>query len=545
MTDDAGADELGADELELLRRMFSDAAGSSAAPDAHAWESVRARVKRAADDELATAPSWRAIRRRPRGAAAWSGRRPAERWAKIGTAALAIAVTAGAVTAGAVLASIGPGPRHPSPPPGWRVVSTVRPVPFRAAPDRISFANHVTCPASKTCFLMATVMNPSTYSAAAANLYSSSDGGAHWRRLPLPRGAMATTGLSCTSPTSCAAGGLLFPLRHPGAGRASAPRNLTSGKPVLLTTANGGASWSTQAVPVPSARPPGGGGSKGGTLRGRLSAVSCPAARTCMGTAFAYLDRPGWPSMTEDLFLRSIDGGRSWASQVLPGQPGLVRSKPPIPPPLVLPAVLRCPTARECVVMATARRSGQPLPTLETWRTVNAGATWSRSTLPEGLSGTYSTAFGKPSCPDAAHCWVLLSRQGAAPAGRSGEPVPGTTLASTGNGGRTWRLHRLPGTGRRGYWASLSCTAPGTCWLGGSVNGRASLMVTRDGGRRWSGVPLPPKAQGSGSGSGSGSANHLYSIHRISCRPGGSCIALASRSGPAVAGSTEAVLTNG
>jgi photosystem II stability/assembly factor-like uncharacterized protein len=132
-------------------------------------------------------------------------------------------------------------------------------------------------------------------------------------------------------------------------------------------------------------------------------------------------------------------------------------------------------------------RSGVPAHTTPLWFTANAGATWSRRTIP---CASFSPNMALSVAPDGTVFDVC-----------AGEPSAGNQLKETvrsTNEGRSWRvrsmchfsttggLHCTPRSQFSGYLGAIDAVSRSTVYL---VGDRSTLMVSRDGGVTWKLVP--------------------------------------------------------
>jgi hypothetical protein len=491
------------DELQLLQQVFT----GDHIPSDHAWTLVRDRITAERGQEDRPAP----VRHRHR------HRRQARRIPIVLASVAAVLVGVVSVTQLATTSIL---PQASSAP--WHLAAMVSTTPFVAASANIAFADHVTCPTSADCYLVSTPLD-SSFGDAVNNVYASTDTGSHWSQLTLPHDAIATTALSCVTATRCMAGGGLL-RAYTGDPAVAKPQR----DPVLLSTVDGGGTWSVQPVPIPSAVQGLTSDPQRVVLPGTFNQLICLTAELCMATASAPFAGPGEAAVERNVFLRTDDGGSHWSNKVLPGQPG--------PEPGVgvnelaqaSPAVMSCPTSQACAALATVDSTDARTPSTVSWRTKDGGTTWSTKTLPQGVQ----VMGAEPSCPDALHCWLPVAQQKA----------PGALLLSelltTRDGGASWQVQPIPLSG--GFLTSVSCPTNNDCWVSGGTGGPSSrgvIMDTHDGGLHWASAALP-------GGSGSGLAGTLASIDEVDCNAQQSCVALGSPVGITTHGTEEAILAN-
>ena len=475
------------DELQLLQEVFQN----GEAPDAHAWDVLNQRLSTVmkSEQELNDGPSGRGyatlhVRRR-----------------------FVVTMIAAAVLIAALVVSInGLGSQSVASASPFRLASLVKFPGFEASSQSVQFANHVTCPTSVDCYLVARFMNAPTASAG-NNVYSSTDGGSTWQELALPSGTYVETALSCTSSVRCSAGGS----RYEGLDANGKPVM----NPVFLSTPNGGESWTVQPFPTPRL------GQFQLLFSTFVTQLSCPSSETCEALLVANFGGPGYSTAVDNVFMRTDDGGQSWSTTILPGQPaptsggGLMNSP--------MNNGMSCPSTQFCVASALLSPMGGS--TSIVWRTDDGGATWLVGWLPDGL-----TSAGPLSCPNSLHCWIV--------AGSYGKGSNSQLLEST-DGGASWSVRspqELPTTIN---WGSVSCPTDNNCWLAGEVTGanRESVVyASNDGGQTWTNVPLP-------SAVGVESAP-LKGIDEIDCNSGLTCVVLGIPAGVSEDGVNEAILTN-
>jgi hypothetical protein len=474
------------DELQLLQEVFE----KEEPPGAHAWDVMNKRFSSAVTNE----PHHRD--RSP------SHVRLTRQWRRRMTISLAAAVLVVGVVVS--IGSIDNPPVASASP--FRLASLVTVQPFTTSPGSVQFANHVTCPTSTDCYLVARLMNAPTTSAG-NNVYSSTDGGSTWQELALPSGTYVETALSCTSSVHCSAGGS----QYEGLDANGKPVM----NPVLLSTSNGGERWTVRPFPTPRLGQY--------QLLGNIAVtqLSCPSSETCEALLVANFGGPGYSTAADNVFMRTDDGGQSWSTTILPGQSaprsggGFVNSP--------MNNGMSCPSTQVCIASALLSPIGGA--TSIVWRTDDGGATWLVSSLPDGLTST-----GPLSCPDSLHCWIV--------AGSYGKGSNSQLLESI-DGGASWSVRSPQGLATTVSWGSVSCPTNDDCWLAGQtvgVSSKSVLYFSRDGGQTWTDVLLPTAV-------GAESAP-LKRIDEIDCNAGLTCLALGIPAGISADGVNEAILTN-
>ena len=294
---------------------------------------------------------------------------------------------------------------------------------------------------------------------------------------------------------------------------------------LLLTTTDGGTTWSEHNVPITpvlgnnAAFDP----DLSGTW-GQLTQLSCFDANTCDAFGLAPSDQEEEPvghtgnTVTRNVFLQTTNGGITWSTYDFPwvanpdGSAGWSNWQV---------AVFSCASAQDCVGMSWVMTgNASQISTEFSWMTTDGGATWTRAWLPkigDSLSNVRSI-----SCPDAAHC-VAVGAYGAA----------GTAwlsfIATTSDGGSTWTIE-TPSTNPGTYLLSVSCANNQECWAVGTANRDTSdvMITTSDAGASWVPVQVPA----------------LAGILDVVCLPAGSCYGIGTSAlvGPETP-STE-VITN-
>lgn len=293
--------------------------------------------------------------------------------------------------------------------------------------------------------------------------YRSGDGGRSWTRTPLPGATYLSSSISCTSASRCAVGariGTTFSLDAPGStaavlttadgGRSWQQHRLPSWVGLatgvtcptatrcvavveastratiggmapwdgadrfyassILTTADGGRTWSTSPLP-----------GRSGDQYLSLHALACPTARECVvaGERAAIVPRAlassdggtGYVIGTSTgVVLASVDGGRTFTGRTQPA----------------VPVVASCPAPTSCLALARGSGPGSAVVLAGSvtgpWRTVPVTG------LPAAIGGALSSL----ECPTAGHCLAVGG--------------PGL-VEVTADGGRTWRAgHVASGT---------------------------------------------------------------------------------------------------
>lgn len=334
-------------------------------------------------------------------------------------------------------------------------------------------SGYIDCPATSVCYLMSGHYPNANADAPllSESLYVTDDVGTNWSVLPMPSGFAPTSLLSCGSANTCAAAGTY------------------QGRPVFLTTTNGGHTFTMDPLPRGI---------------GTLDALTCPSKQVCRGLAASAEKNKGF---IDSMFLSTDDGGATFTEH-------------PIVTGLYMPSIA-CPSALECIAVGTNGVSGRSGSVGIAELTSDDGAQWS--------VGAFPARFDVPvalSCANALDCSVI--------GGIATSSSPGLTpnLASTTNGGKNWALDPIPADVPGATFAGLSCPSPEVCWASGSesvsqqigdiTNGGSSMMLgTTDGGATWSKVTFSvPQSAPNYDG------QSFQSIGMISCATANVCVAL-------------------
>jgi hypothetical protein len=411
------------------------------------------------------------------------GRPGGRRWTLVAASAALVAAAAGGVVAGE--RSV-PSERHVAvrvAPSVWRLTANLNGSGFQASTDTPDAISYVTCMDARTCFLSA--VYGLDFGGQGA-LYVSHDGGYHWAQVPLPAGLATTTNVSCAGSGFCAAGAGLLDMKT---GDPLAGKPLRD--PELLVTTDGGATWSTEPVPLPADTYviPAGGGfpAELTTWPGWVDSVICSAPGVCNLLGHAQVS----PTAGDELvFATTMSSGQQWTQTFLPERPSEVGSQVPLSP--GDSDAMTCPSADDCDV--TAWFGG---PSQDVWRTADSGVTWSETQVAGAAAGN------QISCPDINSCWIPVNG-----------PEDESEVMHSDDGGLTWSLVQI---GASGTYGSVSCVSASVCYLAGS-----GIAETTDGGHTWTAANLPPQ---------------VGPILSVSCDPAGACVAAAD---PAAAGSNPA-----
>ena len=261
---------------------------------------------------------------------------------------------------------------------------------------------------------------------------------------PAPAGTGSLAAVACGSPADCWAVGA--PATNVLAGLPTA--TTTPPVAVIDRSADGGASWTAQRVPVADPTD--------------LDVLACPDRAHCMAVGSADDNGP-----LVGAVLTTDDGGRAWRAVAAPAD-------------AVDLSAVACTTGSDCMVMATDGSSY--------WSavTTDGGSVWQRQgQLPAGFGGI-STVL----CTTPQDCM--------SPGYLSSTPGRGSgAVAVTTDGGTTWTAASVPaGTG---LLHGVACPAPARCIAVGTksttdsdvAQGQGQLLVSADAGATWSPLAAP------------------------------------------------------
>ena len=303
---------------------------------------------------------------------------------------------------------------------------------------------------------------------------SSSSGPWHGRLTasPLPAPVQALRAISCPTARRCWAVGSSLATSSAPAGAA------------LVTTIDGGSSWTIQTVPA--------------SVR-YLSAIACASPRSCTAVGQVGLTGTGPGAV-----LTTADAGATWDLQTVPVGTTDVTA-------------VDCRPDRRCTALGVV--SGR----VTVLAPSSTGSWGSGGALPAAAAATAL------SCIDASHCWATAT-----------QPVDVDhiigVIATTSDGGATWALQRVPaGTGAlqgidchsgTTVGTRTTCTAVGTTStiIGGARVGQGVVLTTGNGGSSWAAEPV---------------ASTIADLLGVSCAAGpcvavGTTVASASQAGVAI-----------
>ncbi len=358
--------------------------------------------------------------------------------------------------------------------------------------DDLSQIMAISCPSASVCFAVGrTVLGQTT-------LQTSTDGGAIWSSLTAAIGGASLSAISCPDVEHClAVGGDLdgdavatsdggsswTPVAIPTSGYGFSSvwclddqhcwvaegLPTTVPEPVgneVLTTTDGGATWSSSSAIAPTVPDASGLG---------LTSITCPTTTVCtaVGDEIQEEGAPIAVPVITGVIATSSDGGRAWSSQTSPDY---------------FMYAVACMTSTNCV---TGSAGG-----LLHLQSADGGGSWSATPISVPGLNAWPDAI---SCPDSLHCTAAgLLENGAS-------PTPATPLLSTSDGGNTWYLESTD-AGLLELDA-VSCPTVTVCWAaggkspgGGNVSAGSIVLHTLTGGVAWPSVSGVSPSQGTEAG---------------------------------------------
>ncbi|HEY2575846.1 MAG TPA: hypothetical protein VGI74_06015, partial [Streptosporangiaceae bacterium] len=353
----------------------------------------------------------------------------------------------------------------------WAIQAT--PAPSGAAATGL-FA--VSCAGAATCVATGDSQDTSGTTTTLAESWN----GTKWsiKATPNPSGGTqsALTGVSCSSPQACIAGG------YSG--------NAITGVLKTLAESWNGTKWSIKATPNPA-----------GTTQSALAAMFCTSAKACTAVG-AYVSGAAGAAGPDSggglVTLAETWNGSKWSIRATPNPAGATASQ--------LTAV-SCPSVKACVTAgSSAAGSGPALPLAERWN----GSTWTLQPAPH-LSGARNSGLSAVSCPAKSSCVAVGNF--------SRTPSVTGTLAETWNGTKwTIRPTPNPATSDGAFLQGISCTSASACiavgfWTHGA-KGPFILAETWNG-STWKMLTVPTPAGATGT-----------SLYAISCSSASACTAV-------------------
>jgi photosystem II stability/assembly factor-like uncharacterized protein len=362
----------------------------------------------------------------------------------------------------------------------------------------------VTCPTDSSCYEMNANYASSMENSAllTVSFYASDDVGITWTEYPMPSGFTPTTTLSCGDATDCAAGGTY------------------NGQAVLVSTTNGGQSFTvaplpsavgtllslsctgqfcgglvSQLAPYSAIYHPGALGygqphdatflstddngssfTNTSIARGNLLwTLKCTTSLDCVALGDRGISGSGNADWAEGVVERTIDGGSTWTSSIMPAGFAIYQS-----------SVLSCADALHCSVTGSMNVTFENPPACST-QSQNA-PTSIPDTAGEPQGTLESIAKFESSLITQDNLKAVANTAGY---GCMWPPeVPISEIVSTSDGGATWTPEQLPASVSQPELRGMSCPTDDECWASGSEDGGGDSMLlgTTDGGATWSKV---------------------------------------------------------
>ena len=296
----------------------------------------------------------------------------------------------------------------------------------------------LSCPTATACF------------GAGTGIIATTNGGTAWTDQILPSGVNGLNAIACPTSTVCFAVGqtqLVAPFTN---------------LPVIATTSDGGASWTSRSVPA---------GVEG------FQSISCPTPTSCMAVGWHYNSVTHNEDSVSDV---TTDGGTTWTSQPLPPNFG------------VGPNALSCATVSVCVLGGVFTNTPNFLAGFAT--TSIGGSHWTIETAPGVLTTPQSI-----SCPSTTLCVAVgpnyvsglinlvgFGNGGVVVTGSPGASGPTITTDALPNGAVEAPYDQtLAATGGTApySWSVASGTLPSGLTLNpatGEITGTATALETQD-----------------------------------------------------------------
>lgn len=201
-----------------------------------------------------------------------------------------------------------------------------------------------------------------------------------------------------------------------------------------------------------------------------LLTIDCPAVSVCF--AVHVRNSPSRPYGV----LRTTNGGSTWTETSF-----LASSR------------IACPSVTTCYSLTgNPQPSASAVPSVELLGTTDGGTSWQRrGTLPPPVRGDVSLpSYSSLACPSATVCYA------------GGFNAIGWTT----DGGKTWQTSLFLGqqgctaeTVCHDFTPAMACPSPTTCFAGGFHSGKALVATTANGGRTWRVRVIPQLGPVSGS----------------------------------------------
>jgi photosystem II stability/assembly factor-like uncharacterized protein len=262
---------------------------------------------------------------------------------------------------------------------------------------------------------------------------ATTDGWNTWTTQNVPSDTGSLGAISCPTTSDCwAVGGTL-----------TEDSDSLSATASIVTTTDGGSTWTTQSAP---------------NSDGLLYGVSCTSSSDCITVGTAITESN---TAVAEAF-GTTDGGVTWNTQNVPSTAVLVEG-------------VSCTSNSDCVAVgADSTLDGVVL------TTIDGGTTWTTQSVPTGTGFLFEVT-----CANSSDCW----------AGGEAQDDTGNVIATT-DGGTTWNTQTLPDPTFEPV--SISCPTSSTCWAAGETfdgdqgeTGTGSILATDDGGATWIAQSIP------------------------------------------------------
>ena len=303
-----------------------------------------------------------------------------------------------------------------------------------------SFILHVSCATASSCIAVGTSVSLDGFKSLSYSPYvvATQNAGASWHEVPFPSSpGLVLTSVSCTSATSCVAGGF--------------PAKLSlSAKPEIFYTSNTGTTWEQAFVP---------------SSVESLGGISCVASSS---TCFAV----GLHSLSSSEVIESSDSGAHWQATKSAPPSGIVS----LLVPLVTGDAISCASVSTCVFVGA--RADLSLKAIgfspASVVTTNAGASWSASSM-GAVQGPLALDI-----PDGISC---ASTSSCVAIGTNFFGAQASVAWQTNDTGATWSEENpIAGLGAHAILYAVSCATTGTCYVAGSsISAKAVIAPVLEG----------------------------------------------------------------
>ncbi len=303
-----------------------------------------------------------------------------------------------------------------------------------------SFILHVSCATASSCIAVGTSVSLDGFKSLSYSPYvvATQNAGASWHEVPFPSSpGLALTSVSCTSATSCVAGGF--------------PAKLSlSAKPEIFYTSNTGTTWEQAFVP---------------SSVESLGGISCVASSS---TCFAV----GLHSLSSSEVIESSDSGAHWQATKSAPPSGIVS----LLVPLVTGDAISCASVSTCVFVGA--RADLSLKAIgfspASVVTTNAGASWSASSMGAAQGPLALDIPDGISCASTSSCVAI---------GTSFFGAQASVAWQTNDTGATWSEENpIAGLGAHALLYAVSCATTGTCYVAGSsISAKAVIAPVLEG----------------------------------------------------------------